>query len=117
MSLENQIRDRILQNFKSVRSFALSAGLPYTTVDTMLKKGIQYSSVELVSRVATDWDLEPGGAGAGRDEGLSRAADRFYIGWRTGAYSPLSRIGQTWQTCSRRLACARIGTCGSHSSV
>ena len=65
MSLENQIRDRILQNFKSVRSFALSVGLPYTTVDTMLKKGIRFSSVELVSRVCHGLGLDLGALARG----------------------------------------------------
>lgn len=66
MTMEEAIRSRILQNFKSVRAFALRLGVPYSTVDTMLKKGVRYSSLELVGRVCAGLGLDLGELEQGR---------------------------------------------------
>lgn len=43
--LEEKIKNLIKEKFGSVRQFAFSIGIPYTTVDTILKRGIDNSNV------------------------------------------------------------------------
>lgn len=51
MTTEEKLRKRIAQSFKSLSAFSAEIGMPYTTLDTMLKKGIRHSSLENVLQV------------------------------------------------------------------
>lgn len=43
--LEDKLKDLIIKRFGSVRQFSLKINIPYTTVDTILKRGIDNSNV------------------------------------------------------------------------
>ena len=97
MTTEELLKNRILQNYKSVRAFALELGVPYTTVDTMLKKGVRFSGLELVSRVCRGLGLELGALEKGilresadPPEGLISKAEREHI----RRYRALDRHGK-----------------------
>lgn len=51
MTIEEKLKDYILTNYKSVREFVKSAGLPYSTVDGVLKRGIANSSIGTVLKI------------------------------------------------------------------
>ena len=51
MSIEDKLKDYILLNYKSIRAFVNSAGLPYSTVDGILKRGIANSSIGNVLKI------------------------------------------------------------------
>ena len=62
MTLEEQLKTIILQDYKSVRAFAVSNGLSPSTVDSTLRRkdGIKNSSISTMLRVfdALDLDIE-----------------------------------------------------------
>ena len=40
MNIEERLKQLILSKYKSIRAFTKEVNIPYSTVDTMLKRGI-----------------------------------------------------------------------------
>ena len=61
MKPEEIIRQRILQQYKSIRAFTQAIQVPYSTVDSLLKRGLSGSSAAVALKVcrALDLELEP----------------------------------------------------------
>lgn len=51
MSVEEQLKELILNNYKSIRAFTKEIDIPYSTIDTMLKRGIGGTSITTVLKV------------------------------------------------------------------
>lgn len=51
MTTEEKLKDLILTRYYSIRDFTNSIDLPYTTLDSMFRRGIQNSSVNNVIKV------------------------------------------------------------------
>lgn len=51
MTIEEKLKKHILSNYKSIREFVQIAGLPYSTVDGILKRGIANSSIGNVLKI------------------------------------------------------------------
>ena len=49
--LEEKIKKLIIEKYGSIRQFALKIDVPYTTVDTILKRGIDNSNVGNVIKI------------------------------------------------------------------
>ncbi len=50
-STEDRLKEKILINYRSVRAFAEEIDVPYSTLDTMLKNGVENSRFSLIARV------------------------------------------------------------------
>ena len=72
MSVEEDLKQFILQRYKSLRAFTQEIEIPYSTVDTMFKRGIQGAGVGNVLKIcrALDIDVEA------LDEGIIKPKDR-----------------------------------------
>lgn len=51
MTIEEKLKDHILTRYKSVREFTIEANIPYTTLDSIFKRGIGNSSVSNVIKI------------------------------------------------------------------
>jgi hypothetical protein len=51
MTIEEKLKDLILMRYYSIRDFTNSIDLPYTTLDSMFRRGIENSSVTNVLKV------------------------------------------------------------------
>lgn len=51
MTIEEKLKDLIIKEYKSLRQFAPLTGLPYTTVNAILKRGILNSNVQNVFKI------------------------------------------------------------------
>lgn len=51
MSIEEKLKEYILAHYKSIREFTKDAGMPYSTVDGVLKRGIANSSIGNVIKI------------------------------------------------------------------
>ena len=60
MTIEEQLKSIILSQYKSVRAFTTSISIPYTTLDSVFKRGICKAGVETMLKVfaALNLDLE-----------------------------------------------------------
>ena len=51
MSIEEELKRYILNKYKSIRAFTQEIDMPYSTLDTMFKRGIQGASVSNVIKI------------------------------------------------------------------
>ncbi len=53
MTIEENLKEYILSNYKSLRNFVNTSGidLPYSTIDGMLKRGIKNASIDNVLKI------------------------------------------------------------------
>lgn len=51
MTTEDRIKDLILKRYHSIREFSITTDIPYTTLDSILKRGIGNSSVTNVIKI------------------------------------------------------------------
>lgn len=51
MSAEQQLKNLILSRYRSIREFTIAVDIPYTTIDSIFRRGIDNSSVTTVIRV------------------------------------------------------------------
>lgn len=51
MTIEERLKDLILERYKSLREFTTIADIPYTTLDSILKRGVGNSSVSNVIKI------------------------------------------------------------------
>ena len=51
MSVEQDLKTLILEHYKSIRAFPLELNIPYSTIDTMLKRGVSGTAVSTVLRI------------------------------------------------------------------
>ena len=60
MTIEEQLKQEILSRYKSVRAFTTAIGIPYTTLDSVFKRGIQKAGVSTMIKVfnALNLDIE-----------------------------------------------------------
>lgn len=59
MSREQKLRNAILDRFISLRQFAEKADIPYSTVMTILSRGIGGSSFDTVLKICKTLDMDP----------------------------------------------------------
>lgn len=56
--LEKELKGLILEKYKSVREFAIAAGLPYTTVDSILKRGVEKANIINIIKICNTLDID-----------------------------------------------------------
>ena len=68
MTIEEQLKSLILSRYKSLRAFTQAADIPYTTVDSMLKRGVKGAGVSSVIKVCNHLGIDIDALGNGRIE-------------------------------------------------
>lgn len=58
MSREELLKEYILKHYKSVREFCLQNNFPYSTVDSIFKRGLLQSSVSLIVRICDRLNID-----------------------------------------------------------
>ena len=53
------IRKRIKEKFKTIENFSRHTGIPRTTINFLLKKGVNASDYEMVTRIFNELDIVP----------------------------------------------------------
>ena len=56
--IENKIKDIIIEKYGSVKRFANKIDVPYTTIDTILKRGMLNSNVLNVIKICKELDID-----------------------------------------------------------
>ena len=58
MTLEEQLKDEILSRYKSIRAFTTAINIPYSTLDSVFKRGIPNAGVSTMIKVFSALDLD-----------------------------------------------------------
>ena len=56
--IEDELKELILKEYKSIREFASIAELPYTTVDSILKRGVEKANVINIIKICEVLDID-----------------------------------------------------------
>lgn len=59
MNREERLRNLILDEYVSLRQFSLEADIPYSTLMTMLSRGIGGASFDVVIRICRKLGVDP----------------------------------------------------------
>lgn len=59
MKREEKLRNLILDDYVSLRQFSIEADIPYSTLMTVLARGIGGASFDLVIRICRKLDIDP----------------------------------------------------------
>lgn len=59
MGREMMLRNRILDNYPSLRQFALEADIPYSSLMTILSRGIGGASFDMVMQICRKLQMDP----------------------------------------------------------
>lgn len=59
MNREQRIRNAILDQYPSLRRFAIEADIPYSTLMTLLSRGVEGASFDLVILICRKLNLDP----------------------------------------------------------
>lgn len=57
MTIEEKVKNLILRRYHSIREFSILTEIPYTTLDSILKRGIGNSSVTNVIKICKALDI------------------------------------------------------------
>ncbi len=68
MSVELELKDLILERYKSLREFAIKIDMPYSTVDTILKRGVDKANIVNIIRICKELSIDAEALGEGRIE-------------------------------------------------
>ena len=58
MTLEEQLKSEILSRYKSVRAFTTAIGIPYSTLDSVFKRGVTNAGIGTMLKVFSALDLD-----------------------------------------------------------
>lgn len=59
MTREMRLRLLILEQYPSLRQFALAAGVPYSTLLTLLTRGVGGASFDVMLQICNQLNLDP----------------------------------------------------------
>jgi len=59
MSREQKLRNLILDRYTSLRSFSMEAGIPYSSLMTLLSRGIGGASFDMVILICRKLEIDP----------------------------------------------------------
>lgn len=68
MTVEEALRNEILTRFKSVRQFSIQSGLPYATIDSVLKRGVMNSGLNTMIKICEMLSISLDGIARGEIE-------------------------------------------------
>ena len=59
MSREQKLRNLILDNYSSLRQFAIEADIPYSTLMTILSRDVGGASFDVIIKICLKLNIEP----------------------------------------------------------
>jgi len=68
VSVELELKNLILDRYKSLREFAIKIDMPYSTIDTILKRGVDKANVYNIIKICKELNIDAEALGEGRIE-------------------------------------------------
>ena len=83
--IENKIKEIIIEQYGSVKNFSNKINVPYTTVDTILKRGLFKSNVLNVIKICNELNIDIN----------ELTNNRVVFKWFTKIHTRLKMVGAT----------------------
>ncbi|SHF15456.1 hypothetical protein [Clostridium fallax] len=58
-TIENKLKELILNKYKSLREFTLKIEMPYSTFDTILKRGVRNANIINILKICNELNIDP----------------------------------------------------------
>lgn len=58
MRIEDQLRDIIKQKYSSIRQFTIAINEPYSTIDSILKRGVMTASISTMLKICEHLNID-----------------------------------------------------------
>ena len=55
--IEDELKSLIIDKYKSIRAFTVSVDMPYSTVDSIFKRGIKKASVDNIIKICNELEI------------------------------------------------------------
>lgn len=81
MTIEEKLKDLILTRYFSIRDFTNTIGLPYTTLDSMFRRGIENSSITNISKVCKALEISMDALANGEIEPIRKGPPNLVNDW------------------------------------
>lgn len=81
MTLEDSLKDLILSRYHSIREFTTLIDLPYTTLDSMFRRGVENSSIVNVSKVCKALGISMDALANGKIEPIRKSPPNLVNDW------------------------------------
>lgn len=78
--LETNLKNLITSRYRSVREFSIKAGIPYTTVETILKRGLLNSTINNVMKICNELKIDVHALPEGRIEPIMKPVEAEFDG-------------------------------------
>lgn len=59
MTTEDKLKEYILSKYRSIREFTIAIDMPYSTLDSVFKRGIDNSSVGVIFKICNALNISP----------------------------------------------------------
>ena len=66
MSIEQELKNLILSKYNSIRDFAISIEMPYSTLDSIFKRGVENAKVGNIIKICNALSISADGLATGR---------------------------------------------------
>lgn len=66
MPVEIELKELILKNYKSLREFANVINMPYSTIDTILKRGVNKANINNIITICKELNIDTEELGNGK---------------------------------------------------
>jgi hypothetical protein len=80
MTIEERLKDYILTKYKSIREFTLKANIPYSTVDTILKRGVPNASIGNILKICSALNISADELANGNIVPVENRSDSIDVG-------------------------------------
>ncbi|WP_427112394.1 helix-turn-helix domain-containing protein [Megasphaera sueciensis] len=57
MTIEEKLKNLILSKYKSIREFCISVDMPYSTIDSILRRGISKASIANIIKICRHFNI------------------------------------------------------------
>lgn len=65
MTVESELKELILKKYKSLREFAIIIDMPYSTLDSVLKRGVNKANISNIINICKELNLSVEALGEG----------------------------------------------------
>lgn len=106
MKIEDQLKELILTRYKSIREFTMEIDIPYSTISSMFKSGIDKTSVGTIIKICKKLHISADALANGRIESV------FFNGTHEGndneVFSKIKELGLDCKNLERLLEYAEF---------
>ena len=103
MTIEDELKKFILSKYDSIRNFAIKIDMPYSTIDSIFKRGVEKASIANIIRICAELSISVDALAAGRIEYTSSSMTTREENLLLHYFRAVNPEGQTYILSTARM--------------